>query len=50
MITLISIKVLPQRIMILLLGIGSETQMCKQNVHITLRLDNTAVEWPKTEI
>ena len=30
-----------------LLGTGSETRMCEQNVHITLRLDDTAAEWQK---
>ena len=33
-----------------LLRLGSETRMCKQNVHITLHLDDTAIEWPKTKI
>ena len=50
LITLVSIKVLPQRILIFVLRIGSETRMCEQNVHITLHLDGTAIEWLKTEI
>jgi hypothetical protein len=34
----------------LLLRIGSETWMCEQNVHITLRFDDTAIELSNTKI